>query len=487
MKVSFLQKYYPQDFSGLVTKNHLGGIYQIEPQWASKLAKRIHAINFGMDLDTYLDKFSPKYLDTDDEFKWVLQGTNDKNIPLVEARVDGVAVTAADRPGLNFTEFELIFPEAYFSDTNVIVGEQNELYSILIKEGPINEGGNFRYVCELLTGDETLFIPFEELQAGKRFSKEWSPVEQTLSTKGGQPHYTSPFQMSNIFTMIRMEKTVPGNMISRPVAFAWKSEDGKKVYNTWLQYSDYEFDRQFRVMKSKLLMYGTYNKASDGTFKQKGKSGYDIQQGAGIKQQMETSNVAFYNKFDIKWLTNVLLDLSVGKLGEGEREFVLRTGERGMVQFHEALSEYASLYTPLRDQNRVSLSGNSLTFKGQFMEYMGPQGIKVTLMHDPMKDNPERNKILHPNGGTAESYVYDILDMGNNQDGEPNIRKVYVKGSEYLMGYEPGLRDPFSPTLKNNIMSTSVDGYKVHRATVCGAMVMDPTRTATLKPSILNI
>lgn len=485
--ISFLQQYEPSDFGGLVTKNHLASLYQIEPQWASKLAMRIHEINFGTDLDSYLDKFGVKYLESDDDFKWVLQGSEGKNIPLVSARIDGTAVTAASTAGLNHTEFELIFPEAYFSETNLIVGEQNELYPILIKEGPFPEGNAFRYVCELFTGDSTLFIPYEEIVANKRFSKEWSPVEQTLSTKGGTPNYTSPFQMKNSFTMIRMQHTHPGNMINRPVAFSWIGED-KKSYTTWMQYADYQFDRQFRKMKSRLLMYATSNRASDNTYKQKGKSGYEIQQGAGIKQQMETSNTAFYNSFDIRWLTNVLLDLSVGKLGEGEREFVLRTGERGMVQFHEALSEYAQLYTPLLDQSRVSTMGkNGLTFKGQFMQYNGPQGIVVTLMHDPMKDDPERNKIAHPNGGLAESYVYDILDMGRNKDGYSNIQKVAVKGQEDIWGYEAGLRNPFSASGAKNMMASPVDGYTVHRAAMCGTIVYDPTRTASLKPSILNI
>ncbi len=486
-KISLLQEYTPKDFSGLVTKNHLAQLYQIEPQWASKLAMRIHEINFGTDLDTYLSKFGTLYMESDDDFRWMLQGSEGKNVPLVEARIDGTAVTAVSKAGLAYTEFELIFPEAYFSETNVIVGHQNELYPILITEGPVVDGNNFKYTCKLMTGDDTLFIPYEEIVAGKRFSKEWSPVEDTLSTKGGTPNYTSPFQMRNTFTMIRMEDLRPGNMISRPVAFSWKGEDGKD-YSTWMQYADYQFDRQFRKMKSRLLMYATSNKAADGTYKQRGKSGYEIKQGAGIKQQMSQSNIAFYNKFDIKWLTNVLLDLSVGKLGEGEREFVLRTGERGMVQFHEALSEYLALYTPLMDQTRVgSIGGNGLEYRGQFMRYKGPQGIIVTLMHDPMKDDPERNKIQHPNGGLAESYVYDILDMGRNRDGKPNIQKVGIRNQEDIIGYEPGLRNPFDPNMKNNVMSSSVDGYKIHRATICGAIVYDPTRTASLKPSILNI
>ena len=53
------------------------------------------------------------------------------------------------------------------------------------------------------------------------------------------------------------------------------------------------------------------------------------------------------------------------------------------------------------------------------------------------------------------------------------------------MGYEPGLRHPFSRGAERNIMAHSTDGYVMHRWAICGAMVKDPSRTATLIPSIL--
>ena len=102
-----------------------------------------------------------------------------------------------------------------------------------------------------------------------------------------------------------------------------------------------------------------------------------------------------------------------------------------------------------------------------------------------MYSDRERNKVYHPDGGLAESYRYDILDVGMSA-GEPNIRKVYVKGSEDIMGYVPGLRNPFSPTGERNIMANPVDGYTIHRGSICGAMVKDPSRTASLIPSILE-
>jgi hypothetical protein len=232
-------------------------------------------------------------------------------------------------------------------------------------------------------------------------------------------------------------------------------------------------------------MFGTANKTDQGTYLNKGKSGYERRQGAGIRAQMAPSNISYYNTFNIKWLTEQLLGLSVGKLSKDKRKFILRTGEWGMYQFSAALENYASLYTPLFDTNRVYMGkDNAMGFRGQFLEYMGPNGIEITLSHEPMYDDPFRNKIMHPNGGTAESYRYDILDVGTS-DGEPNIRKVYQKGSEDIMGYIAGLRNPFSAGGKMSAMAHSTDGYTIHRMCVFGAMIKNPMRCMQIIPNML--
>ncbi len=483
-KISQFQMYESTNWSGLTTDNHLGALFQIEPQQASELLTRIYNVNFGMDLDTYLNQFPSLYLDTDDDFQWKLQGAGAKNIPLIEARINGTTLASTDKAGIGATRFELVFAEQYFTDVNLLVGEKNELYPMQVVDDPKPDGMNWVYTVELRTGDSELFVPFEELQAGKRFSKDFSPVGATMSKKGGGVHYVSPFKMQNSFSQIRMEDTRPGNMINRPVQFSFMGEDGK-VHTTWTQYADYEFEAQFRMEKNRLLMFATPNKTSQGTYLNKDRGGYASRQGAGIRAQMAPSNTSYYNSFNIKWLTEQLLGLSIGKLSKDKRKFVLRTGEWGMYQFSMALENYASLYTPLFDTNRVYKGkDNTMGFRGQFLEYMGPNGIEITLSHEPMYDDPERNKVMHPNGGLAESYRYDILDVGTS-DGEANIRKVYQRGAEDIMGYIPGLRNPFSPDGKMSVMAHGTDGYQIHRMSVLGAMIKNPMNCMQIIPSIL--
>jgi hypothetical protein len=413
-------------------------------------------------------------------------GHSRKNVPLVRAEINGTTVVATDKVGINMSQFTLVFEENYFSDTDLIVGEKNERYPIRVMADPTFVGNEVHYQCELFTGDTDLFIPFEELQNGKRYSKEWNPIEKYFSQKGGTVNYTSPFSMVNRFTSVRMEDTRPGNFAAKPVSFTWMTNDGPKT--TWLQYADWEFDTQFQDSLSYLLMFATSNMTDEKTFRQKGKSGVEIKQGAGVKQQMDSSNVAYYNSFTIQYITQFMLDMSINRLSKDQREFMFRTGEWGMYQFSESIEDYTQLYTPNRTEDRIFKgAGNAMGYRGQFLEYHGPNGIKVSVMHEPLNDDLVRNKIIHPNGGVAESRVYYLLDIGTS-NGTRNIQKCSVRNST-TRAVVPGIRcNPMSPQLTGgwSLAANQVDGWYI---TVMeqgiGARITDPTRTGRMVPAIL--
>ena len=490
MLLSPLQKYEPKDFTGLVTDNHLGAMYAQEPILVSNLIEHIFDVNIGEDIVSFVDKFPTLYIDDDVPYEWLLQGADEKNIPLVAAYASDGSSALPAQSGIAGGRFTMLFNERLFEATDAIVGHKPELYLLRIVQDPISVGGGWLYTVELITGDQTLFIPASELAAGTRWSKDYSPVEQTLSKRGGGTYHTSPFRMRNVLSMIRKQYTVPGNMIRKgannPLAFAWKDQSGA-TQTAWIKKLDWDFMTQFRREKARLMTWGKSNVTSAGTFTNKGDSGFEIRLGAGLYDQISPANYFYYNTFNINWLVEIALGLSVGKLPEDKRNFVLSTGEYGMYQFHKAVVQDSALFTPNFTTDRIVTSGNKMTYKGQFLEYISVNGIQFQLMHDPMKDDPVRNKILHPNGGLASSYEYTIMDFGT-AGGEPNVQKVALKGDEEIFRYIPGIRDPYSAY--NNltapgVAATSVDGYEVHRAFIGGLRVKNPMRMARVIPAIL--
>ena len=493
MFISPLQKYEPKDFTGLVTENHLGAMYQQEPILVSNLIEHIYRVNIGEDIVSFMDKFPTLYINDDVPYEWLLQGSDEKNIPLIAAYdSDGsTAITSVAQPCIAGSRIKLLFGERLFEATDVIVGHKPEFYKYRIVEDTIQVGANYLYTVELVTGDNTLFVPQAELVGGTRWSKDYSLVEQTLSKRGGSTYHTSPFRMQNVLSMIRKQYTVPGNMIRKgqnnPLAFAWKDQSGK-TQQAWIKKLDWDFMTQFRREKARLLAWGTSNKTATGAYGNKGDSGFDIRSGAGLYEQIAPSNVFYYNAFNINWMVELALGLSVGKLPEDQRHFILSTGEYGMYQFHKAVTQDAALFTPNFNTDRIKMTGNNaMSYRGQFMEYVSVNGIKFGLMHDPLKDDPIRNKIMHPDGGLASSYEYTIMDFGT-ANGEPNIQKVGLKGDEEIFRFIPGLRDPFSPynnTTQPGMAATSVDGYEVHKAYIGGVRVKNPMRMARIIPAIL--
>ena len=480
-RISELQMTDATSWKGLTTENHLGAIWGLNPQKANDVVTRIQQKYFGNDIDSILNKFPVKEFESDDDYYWELESQLIDNLPLVEVRVDGVAVTAASQAGIGFSEFEVVFPKDWFSHRETIVGEKNELYPIRLTSEGRGEGLNTVYTAQLMTGSSTEFIPYEEISGGQLFSREFASVERTMSEGGREIKHKSHISMRNAFSQIRIEKATPGNLSGKKMGTYMLGENGEK-FLMWQQYESFVFDMEFRQDISRLLMFGTSNKTANGDYMQKGENGYSIVQGSGLREQCEASNTSLYTNFDIDSLSNRLLDLSEGKLGMDERAFVGSTGERGAFQFHKSLEDNAQLFSPTRETKRIydaqaEYANKGMGYGGQFVEYMGPNMVKFNLSIESMYDNRNRNKVYHPDGGVTESYRYDIYDIGTT-NGTANIRKCKPKGVDIIHKYIPGLRNPFSPDGAIAPMGTAKDAWEEHKMYIGGVMVTDPTKTA---------
>lgn len=176
-----------QGWKGLTKDNHLASIYQRAPQQVADYMVQLLALNRGKSLESELAKYPTKQFDTDDEFTWQVIGSSRRNIPLIEARYeDGQVVDGTNNGGKNAgigtTPFYLVFGEDWFADGEVLFGNLNEVYPMIVKGDARLEGNNAVYKVELM-GGITEGIPVERLQAGERFSHEFAPVERELSRK----------------------------------------------------------------------------------------------------------------------------------------------------------------------------------------------------------------------------------------------------------------------------------------------------------------
>lgn len=491
-------------WSGLTLKNHIGALFGSKPELVSPLTT-VLLQNSGMkNLDTTLSMFPEHILEAgSSDFVWKVVGSDERSIPLVEARYNGAVVTGGTtNVGQARATFEMVFGEKWFTKMHLIAGHRPDVYQMRILAEPFEEGQNYVYTCEVWGGQESLAgIPGTELLAGMRFSIEGAPVEDELSIQGAGIQFTAPYLMRNSITSIRMEHKVSGAMIDckiQPVYFAGietRDPNTGKVHKsvTWMQEIYWQFERALSRIKSKTIMFGKTNRDSDGRYLNVGNSNITIKAGSGIREQMEVSNTISYNRFSIQLLEDALYELSEGKLDWDERKFILRTGERGAAQFHRAITQLATGWTGIgfdnTNQNAIKqvqskFHDNAFSLGFQFTEWRAPNNIHVMLEVDPMYDDKVRNKILHPDGGVAESYRYDIFYIGSSA--EPNIQRVKTRGSDELRGYQGGIRNPFTGRRGGEMQTMEDSATMTALIEGIGALVRDPGRTLSLIPSILD-
>ena len=484
-------------------KNHLGSILQMQPQKATNLMVQLLAATHGKTLDTFLSQFPVKEFENGDEYTWDVIGSSRRNIPLLECRdTDGKVVDVdytGTMIGANTMPFYLVFGEAWFADGEYIVGNLNEVYQFRILGDASFEGTNAVYKVEL-AGGNTAGVPKERVMAGERFSVEAAFVEAGLSRKVGDIRYATPTSMRNEWSTIRIQHKVSGDMMNAklyvgiPVIKETEGRYTKTVETTWMHYEDWLLEEQFNEYKNNAIAFGRSNRNSNGEYKNYGKSGEVIKTGAGLFEQMECANTMYYNTFSLKLLEEALYQISASKLGFNERTFVIKTGELGALMFHKEVTKEVSGWTMFTLDNSSTkvvqhttspLHNNALSFGFQFTEYMAPNGVKVKVDVDPYYDDRVRNKIKFP--GTqapAFSARFDIFDIGTMD--QPNIFKCKIKGDNECRSYEWGLRNPFTGQMGNPYMSHDEDSATIHKFARLGVCVLDPTRTMSIIPNVLQ-
>lgn len=443
-------------WKGTSDKNHLGGIFQLNPNKATNLMVTMRTYKYGPSFESHLQSIPVKEFDDDSEYFWDIIGSSRRNIPLVEARDEnGVTVaigatsgtttmTASTLIGAGTAPFYLVFGEDWFADGEYIVGNLNEVYQFRILGEGRAEGGNTVYKVEL-AGGNVAGVPVERLLSGERFSVDAAYVEDSFSMKVGDVRFTSPSRMRNEWSTVRIQHEVGGNMLNQKLAVGIPVvKDGKHiVQDMWMHYVDWEVENQFSEYKNNALIYGRSNRTSDGQYRNIGKSGRVIKTGDGYFAQAKAGNYVTYNTFSLKKFTEYLTELATGVLDYSERVFVVRTGARGATQFHEEVLKTVSGWQAFQinaDQlsmvkkTTAGFTGDTQALAAgfQFTEYLAPNGIRIKLEVDESYDDPVRNKVQYYKGGPAFSYRYDIMYLGTQE--QPNIMRCKIKGQEEYRG-----------------------------------------------------
>lgn len=493
-------------WKGTVTKdNHLYGLFHTNPQMASDVMTVLMSSMHLPTLDTYLSKEVPvREYEDDSELFWDVVVSSRRNIPLVEARtMSGETVTAGKGTiGQNFEPFYLVFPTDWFALGEVLWGELNEVYPMIVKEEGRQEGTNTVYLVEMFGADGAKGIPAEQLLAGRKFSWAYAPVEENFSRKVGDVRFSTPVSMRGDWQRVRLQHKVGGKELGKrlaaniPVSREVNGRTETAIASRWMLAVTWKIEETWNEYKNNALDRGVSTRMENGEYSNFGLSGLANRQGSGFRQQQAAGNQTYYTKFRIGLIEDALYGISAGKLDFSKRKFVIRTGERGAMLFSKEAKKEMSGWIPLYGGTSnvpYIKSGASTDFAPngvsvtdlQITKWISSNGLEATIMIDSSKDDLQTNKIMHPLGGPAESYRFDIFYASDEE--QPNVQKCMVKGQPELRGYQWGpFANPFTGEMNNASASFDEDAAVVHYKAMLGLVIYDPTRCVSLIPAILQ-
>lgn len=498
------QLFEGKSWHGFTDKNHLINAYDYNPTHLIDRLEKVLDVNLGENFVSMIQQHGVHYIPKGKDFyDWNLENTHEENYALIDAYEDAarsrvVGTTPGIRIGANRSEFYMVFEGKPFTVNEIIVGMKPDLYRIWLTDDPKNIGGD-RWMCkaQLITNSEDAFLPIAELAANTRWSSDGGLSPDQMSTTGFDIDFRSHSKLTNNLTQFRMKHQIPGNMFDiKPLYFHVKDKGGK-TRKLWLSNVEYEYLKKARWATASLVMHGHSNVWDDGTIGNIDKNGFTATTGAGFKEQWSPSNKHVWNTTpDMDFLNEIALDAVVGKIKYGDRKMIIKAGEYGLSRLSDmVMNKYgANAWTATRPWMGDSTgrafewANNEIKVKaGQVMGIATIMGIEYSFVIDPSKDDLKRNKIMHPLGGPASSYEYDIMGFGS-KDEKSNMQIVRREDESPIWAVEEGIRGFLKKNGSFNDpkqISTAVDASTIHYVEPgIGAIVWDPTKIIRYYPDL---
>jgi hypothetical protein len=333
------------------------------------------------------------------------------------------------------------------------------------------------YTLRLVTDDPTDTMPTADLATGKEFSFEFTAFEEY--SQGGSSKEAFPMWFTNQMTTSRMSYSMSGGAQTDVMVLSVGGRNGKGGQNLWLPEKQYQVMLQWMEQTERLRWYGKYNRDAQGLVNLPGTNGRPVLMGAGIHDQIASSNTRTYTQGTERLFRDFILDLMDNSRDAENKKFIAFTGKGGLEEFDRAMRDSIAAST-LVDTHFVSGSGQNLTLGGQFTTYKGLMGTELTVVHLPLYDKKENNRQLHPvTQWPLESYNFTVLDF-SMYGGESNISMV-AKGVDgidrsFRTWYTAGSQTPAGGDsgASNMLRSSSLDGFECYMLSETAIKVANP-------------
>ena len=485
---SNLEIYRTTPFSGLTDENNLRKAMLTAP---AQMTAMVSFLMGTKDNGSFLDLISGgighvKEIESN-EYRWKVMIDGDRAINIVraagvnQAGVFADTCTAADYYGYNGSPITIWTTEDYFGSGSIIELDDRN-YLLRVNGEPYQDGALWAYTCDNASGAGVINIPGKYLTSDNKISRLGSAYEE-YSDESDILNYNSFLELRNHLTTSRIQFDITGDAYASVLVIAMKDPESGKTSYLWEQWQRWKAIKEWHKREEAMGLYSKYSVNAQGTTQLKGKNGRPIYMGAGILEQIFSSNRRPYTVLDQETLESFLSDISYNLLGVKNRHYLCFTGEEGMKMLDTLMRKEAAAFN-LTDTKFVTGSGQELVLGGQFKTWNMRNDISFTVTRMPSFDDREHNRLLHPvTGKPIESYRMVFIPT-NTPDGDPNIMKVVRKGRELVqwstggsLDLDGGFGKSFGDRRSNAKDGASgfllgESGYMVQFPSACGDLYM---------------
>lgn len=407
-------------------------------------------------------RFAKEELIGDNSFKWAILGRLN--------RPSTCTGTASAPSGVVAGTIE--FVENYLNKNDVIRFKDGRQAIILSDATP--SAGGFTFTIKLQTND-----PSAPALAGTNYA-----LGETVNTAGsifeegstqGYENHVFPDWYVNYLTISRKAKSITGSALTD---VTWIENNGQKLWY---------FTDQNLVMEEYLYQlelsrwYGISTMDANGVAQITDANGKALIAGDGVLAQIDSANTDTYTgSLTEDIIVDFIANLSLNS-GKKNNQWMVFTGTAGKVAFHRAMRDLVFQGNSLiYDMD----SGRNLELGVHYTTY-NALGHRITLVHNPLFDDPQLHTDLDPTTGyPKESYRMVFMDMGVT-NGVSNV-EVKVKGAGgvdrgMIVKYIPGMVNPFDQ--KSMVASNSKDGFTCEILSESGIIVRNPLSCGQLLKS----
>jgi hypothetical protein len=401
-------------------------------------------------------RFAKEELIGDNSFKWSILGRLNRPSTSTGAQA-GAALGAS---GAAYT----IEVEENYLNPNDVVRFKDGTQAIIIGELTPSAGGYTVTLKNQTNDPSATFNANANFVQGDTVSTIGSAFPE--SSDRGYENHIYPDWYTNYLTITRKAKSISGSALTD---VTWVENNGQRL---WF------FTDQNMVMEEYLYQmelerwYGRSTMDANGQGIVTDANGKILTTGDGVLAQIDSANSDTYTgglTEDI--LVDFLANLRLNS-GKKDNQWMVFTGTAGMTAFHRAMRDLTfagdSFIYDMDAGRNLHLGVNYTTFTAL--------GQKITLVHNPMFDDPHLHTDIDPvSGYPKESYRMVFMDMGVT-NGVANV-EVKVKGAGgvdrgMIVKYIPGMVNPFDQ--KSMVASNSKDGFTCEVLSESGIIVRTP-------------